>query len=359
MSTLALPAVHAGVDALLTRTLHFDERDPDAPRRPPLSDRDLDILHVLAELRYLTTTMIAALAWGSYNSRLRNRLHTLFHAGLIRRFRPPIVPRGGGAQWIYELDTKGHRALADRRPDRCPPWSRSELHAFSYAEHDLELNALLCELAARAAAHHQRSGPLVHAAPFDFHGARSGTIDPDREDRPLDADPANELGEGEIVRPGLSHRGPLEPDATLIGRHHRTGAPVAVLIEYDRTRRATKLISKLARYDHFLADGWRRTRYARQPDEPAVLFVTSTEQHVRNVLREADRQLTAATGSAHDVTRMRFPGREELAITSRPRLLAGDDRILQVTPRPSAASSDRGAAVTVTEARLSLAAVFG
>ena len=359
MSALALPEVHAGVDALLTRTLHFDERDPDAPARTQLTDRDLDILQALAELRYLTTTMLAALAWGSYNSRLRDRLHTLFNAGLIRRFRPPIVPRGGGAQWIYELDTRGHRALADRRPERCPPWSRSELHAFSYAEHDLELNALLCELAARAAAHQLRSGPLLRAAPFDICGARSGAIDPDRDGRPLDADPGNELGDGDLVRPGLSHRGPLEPDATLLGRHHRTGAPIAVLIEYDRTRRATKLVSKLARYDHFLSDGWRRTRYARQPDEPAVLFVTSTEQHVRNVLREADRQLTAAAGPADDETRMRFPGREELAITSRPRLLAGDDRILQVAPRPSTSPASRGGAVEVTEARLPLTAVFG
>jgi len=359
VSALLLPVVHAGVDALLTRTLHFDERDPVAPRRPPLTERDLDILYVLAELRYLTTTMVAALAWGTYNSRLRDRLHVLFHAGLIRRFRPPIVPRSGGAQWIYELDTKGHRLLAERRPESCPPWKLSELHAFSYAEHDLELNALLCELAARAAAHRGRAGALLHAAPFTIQGPRSGAIDPDHEERPLDAHPSNELPDGDVVRPGLSHRGPLEPDATLIGKHHQTGELISVLIEYDRTRRATKLTSKFARYDYFLADGWRRTRFATQPDEPAVLFVTSTEQHLPNALREADRQLTAATGPPDDPTRMRYAGREELALTSRARLLAGDDTIFQVSPRPAVEAGARAASAAIAEAQLPLAAVFG
>jgi hypothetical protein len=358
MSTALLPAIHASVESLTTRTLDFAERDSNAPSTLALADRDLDILHVLAELRYLTTTMIAALAWGAYSSRLRERLHALFNAGLIRRFRPPLIPGAGGAQWIYELDTKGHRALKDRRPDRCPDWTRSEIYSFSYCEHDLELNALICELAARAAAACNRTGPLLHAAPFAMHGPRTGRIDPDHDARPLDADPTNELPPGHLVHPGTSHPGLLEPDATLLGRHRATGRPIAVLIEYDRTRKATKLTGKLARYDHFLTDGWRRTRYARHPDEPAVLFITRTDEHLPNVLREADRQLTAHAGTDSDPTRTRYPGREELAFTSRRRLLEGEDTILQTTPRASRQARTAQATTPSLQARLPLSTLF-
>ncbi len=359
MSTALLPTIHASVEALTSRTLDFDDRDPDASRALTLTDRDLDILHVLAELRYLTTTMIAALAWGAYNSRLRERLHVLFHAGLIRRFRPPLTPGAGGAQWIYELDTRGHRTLKDRRPDHCPEWTRSEIYSFSYCEHDLELNALLCELAARAAAARDRTGPLLHAAPFAIHGPRTGRVDPDHDARPLDADPNNELPPGHLVRPGTSHAGLLEPDATLLGRHHATGQPIAVLIEYDRTRRATKLIGKLARYDHFLTEGWRRTRYARHPDEPAVLFITRTDAHLPSALREADRQLTANAGPDTDSTRIRYPGREELAFTSRRRLLDGDDTIRQTTRQAGRQLPPAQAATPSLQARLPLSTLFG
>ncbi len=135
-------------------------------------------------------------------------------------------------------------------------------------EHDLELNALLCELAARAAAHTDTTGPLWHAAPFRILGPRASRIDPDHETRPSDADPINQLPIGHVVRPGTSQRGVLEPDATLLGRHATTDQPISVLIEYDRTRRATKLIAKLARYDHFLTDGWRRTAMPTNPTSP-------------------------------------------------------------------------------------------
>lgn len=351
-----MPAVHRSVDTLITRTLHFDQHDGDA-RRLELTDRDLDILHALAELRYLTTAMIAALAWGSYTSRLRDRLHALFGAGLIRRFRPATMPGGGGAQWIYELDTNGHRALTEQRPDNCPPWTLSELYSFAYAEHDLELNALLCELAARAAHHHHRTGPLLHAAPFRILGPRSGRVDPDHDARPLDAEPDNELPHGHILRPGSSQAGLLEPDATLLG-HHAGGQPIAILIEYDRTRRTSKIIGKLARYDHFLTDGWRRSRYARHPDEPAVLFITRSDEHLPGVLREADRQLTASTGPAGQAVDLRYPGRSELGFTTRSRLLAADHTIQQVPPRPRPQPRQPTAAVATIEATLPLTSLF-
>lgn len=347
---LLLGDVHAGVEMLLSRSIEFDVRDGTRPRLS-LTDRDLDILEALCELRYLTTAMLAVLAWGRYNTRLRERLRLLFQAGLVRRFRPPAPPSGGRHQWIYELDVKGHRVLRERREGTVESWAPSELYSLSYAEHDLELNALLCEIAARGAAHVGQDGPLWRAAPFRIQGPRSGRVDPDQEARPTDADPRSELPPGSFVDPGSSVGGVIEPDATLTGSHAVTGEPIAVLIEYDRTRRATKLVGKLARYDHFLAGGWRRTRHATMPDEPGVLFVTREEQHIENVLREADRHLTASIVHHGERMRRHHPGREEIAVTSRGRLLAGDDKIVQVTPDPAARAS-------AVEQQLSLATLF-
>lgn len=353
---LLLPDLHASVDALVQRTVEFDDRRP--PRTLAITSRDLDILQVLAELRYLTTSMIAVLAWGSYSTRLRSRLPALFDAGLVRRFRPRLVNGAGVAQWVYELDSAGHRLLTTERPSVCPTWARSDLAAFSYAEHDLELNAVLCELAARAARRHGKRGPLLHAAPFTIHGDRTGRIDPDEEARPLDA-AANELPPDHIVRAGDSYEALLEPDATLVGHHAATGAPIAVLLEYDRTRRASKLASKLARYDAFLADGWRRTRHARCRHEPAVLFVIRDEKHLEAAMREADRLLTAWVGPGTAPRQQgRYPGREEIGFTTRERLMTTDAAVLQVPPHPPTQARRARTPVPTIETALSLSSLF-
>jgi hypothetical protein len=145
----------------------------------------------------------------------------------------------------------------------------------------------------------------------------------------------------------------------LCARAGLVSVGVVALIEYDRTNRATKLIGKLARYDHFLTDGWRRTRYARHPDDPAVLFITRTDAHLPNALREADRQLTAHAGPNSDSTRTRYPGREELAFTSRRRLLDGDDTILQTTRHASRQARSIQITTPTLQARLPLSTLFG
>jgi hypothetical protein len=330
---LLLPDVFAGVETLVSQGIEFDVWEGARPKLE-LTERDLDVLEALSELRYLTTGMLAVLAWGPYNTRLRERLRLLFHAGLVRRFRPPLSRTAGGAQWVYELDVSGHRALVEHRPASTPEWSRSELFAFSYVEHDLELNVLLCELAARAARHVGASGPLWRSAPFRIQGPRSGRVDPAVERRPADADPANELPEGHFADFAWDESGVLEPDATLLGIHAGTGKPIAIMIEYDRTRRATKLIGKLGRYDHFLADGWRYTRYGRLAFEPGVFFVTRDDDHVDNVLREADRRLRWSVGPAGGRPPRRYVGREEIGVISRSQLLEDASKILTVTEEP-------------------------
>jgi len=117
-------------------------------RTPELSpmvmqDRDIEILSTLYDYRFLTTTQISDLFFGSRSKALR-RLRQLYDNGLIERvFRPVVV---GSAEVIYCLDTMGVNVLTrhlgiDREQI---DWSRrSFIHLKSlFLEHALEVNRL-------------------------------------------------------------------------------------------------------------------------------------------------------------------------------------------------------------------------
>lgn len=108
------------------------------------------------------------------------------------------------------------------------------------------------------------------------------------------------------------------------------------MIEYDRTRRATKQLDRLRRYDWFLAEGWRESRYATLPHEPIVLVVCASERQLEPFVRAADGALTAWSGNDAQARRAYgfHPGREQVGFTTRDRLLAGDGELLQVPPTP-------------------------
>jgi hypothetical protein len=88
----------------------------------------------------------------------------------------------------------------------------ADIHSIAYVEHDLQVNALVLDLAHRARA---GEGPLLDEMPFAWHGPRRGEIDPREEQRPE--------GESETrarMLPrffhGGSREGVIKPDATLI-----------------------------------------------------------------------------------------------------------------------------------------------
>jgi hypothetical protein len=114
------------------------------------TDRDIEILGALDEQRYLTTSMLALLFWGSDSYAARRRLKRLHDAGLVERFRPAVAT-GGSHEWIYRLAERGWEVLAaEREPagGRVP----RELHYLGYVEHDLHVSSLVLKLALRAAA---------------------------------------------------------------------------------------------------------------------------------------------------------------------------------------------------------------
>jgi hypothetical protein len=81
----------------------------------------------------------------------------------------------------------------------------------------------------------------------------------------------------------LRHFAPLFPDATVTIYSRSLGTELDLLIELDRTRRPTKNVDKLDRYDAFLT-GWCRLmdRYRRDAALPAVVFVCPSEEQAKN-----------------------------------------------------------------------------
>jgi DNA-binding transcriptional ArsR family regulator len=168
------------------------------PARPALAltDRDVDLLAAVDEHRYLTTSMLALLFWGSDSSAARRRLKKLYDAGLLEKFRPAVAT-GGSHEWIYRLTESGWDVLAAEGE---PSGGRSprELHYLGYVQHDLEVSSLVLTLALRTA---PGDGPLAGRLPFEWHGPDRGSVDPARERQHGSPSPAATLPtNGEFMR---------------------------------------------------------------------------------------------------------------------------------------------------------------
>jgi hypothetical protein len=303
-----------------------------------ITQRDRQILTAVWDLGYLTTSMLALLFWGRPSSACYARLRLLHNVGFLDRFRPRVARTEGSHEWIYRMTELGWRDVVQHEDvGHAARFKPAKLTSVAYVEHDLQVNALIVHLlllACRAAGRRVDDG-LLAAAPFDVLGPRRGLVDPKV------GQPAQQLDGGSTtaftVRSELAVPGTLVPDATLLGTDAR-GRRTAVMVEYDRTRRPHKQISKWRRYDHFLTSGWRNTRYATLDIEPLVLFVCSDERQIPAFLRSADERLTAWHGLPSEVRAdAEHPGREQTAFTSRGRLFDGDWRMLQVPSRPPAA----------------------
>jgi len=147
--------------------------------------------------------------------------------------------------------------------------------------HDLQLNAWA--LAWRR---------LLGGALVEWHGEVE--IEPPRDLRPttpllVDGDwSAEDLRD---PRPRL-----LRPDAMLEVRRDRDGAISTYLIEFDRTRRVDKNYEKFRRYDAFLNWWWRHSPLGDLDEPPVVVFICQDEDHCRQFLTAADRELTGYIG---------------------------------------------------------------
>jgi hypothetical protein len=112
----------------------------------------------------------------------------------------------------------------------------------------------------------------------------------------------------------LARFAPLVPDATVTLHSDAFDGELDLLIELDRTRRPTKNIDKLHRYDAFLTAWWRLTeRYGHMRQPPVVIFVCPDEDQVISLMQAADREVTgrhARPGTASET--WSSPGRERM-----------------------------------------------
>lgn len=90
-----------------------------------LTDRDRDLVRLVAVHRVLTTDQLAALGFGNITT-ARHRLSALVRLGMVRRFRPH--PPTGSAPWHYVLGPVGATMLGveDREEKRWAPHVRVE-----------------------------------------------------------------------------------------------------------------------------------------------------------------------------------------------------------------------------------------
>jgi hypothetical protein len=307
-------------------------RRPAIPPPYALTDRDLRIFAWLEHHRFASTSMLATLFWANRGSAAHERLKLLHDAGFLDKFRPRTVG-GGSTEWIYRLTARGWQVLADRWRAALPRLPFGEVNDLSYVGHDLELDATLVEIFDAAYA---GSAPLIDRLPLDWHGPELGRIERDGGRPQARPGRAARLPAGQFVATANSLPGVLEPDATLIGKHVASGLPVAVLIEYDRTRRPAKQRDRWRRYDRFLTETWREGRFADHHCAPVVLYVVPATKQIPAFLREADKHLTGWIGSRIGSPGSgTYPGRDGVLFTSRERLLCRDWTVDAVPAHPA------------------------
>ena len=324
-SSAAERAARAG-SGLSAASIHWGRRGA-ASKPVAVTERDRRLLELLHDVNYLSSSQMALLGWGADSTCTRRRLRLLHDRGLIDKFRPAAP--AGSYEWNYRLTEEGWRMLSDRgmSADR-KLYKPADIHSIAYVEHDLQVNALVLQIAHRA---RTGEGPLLDAMPFGWHGPRSGEIAPREEQAPE--------GDSELRSRlprffhGGSREGVIKPDATLIlgGQEPRR----AVLIEYDRTARPHKQLQRLRRYDWFLTEGWTRGRFAHHPIAPILVFVTLYESALQALVRAADEILGASRAWPDTEGRPRlYVGRERVLFTTRERILSGDFRMLRAPSDP-------------------------
>jgi hypothetical protein len=305
-------AVHRGSRVLLLRDQHPLPKKLAEDLAP--QGRDLEIIRALWRYRFFLTSQIAREWWpGKSLYAAQRRLLRMTAAGWVTRFRPRLSK--GKHEWIYQLDRKGFE-LGKRCWGLDGPyieeakWRPRHVTEYSVVEHDLQVNAWVM-------AYRALSGNRM----IEWFGPDQGRIDvptkyEDRRFRRVELQDAS-LALSGYRRPRdlrLKHFAPVVPDATITLFSHASGSELDLLVELDRTRRPTKNLDKLRRYDAFLVAWCGMTdRYRHSAELPLVIFVCPGAGEAMSLMRAADCEVTglhAQPGTRPDT--WRAPGRERM-----------------------------------------------
>ena len=225
----------------------------------------------------------------------------MFKAGWIRRCEITTRYRGHN-QRVYSLGEAGFELLQAysgrtelaRNVDPDAKWRDPEVVDPRLVIHDLHANGWLFALETML-----RPGVIR-----GWCGPRSAVLEPPREkvrnqwvklapERvPLGSGQhldGLQLDEFEPVKPDLA----IELDLSMEGTPRR----VEVLVELDRSRRASANVGKFKRYDALL-NGWALSlrRYKLLGEPPIVVFVVEDDRKALEFLKAADGALTGRIG---------------------------------------------------------------
>jgi protein involved in plasmid replication-relaxation len=308
-------AVHRGDRVLLLRDQHPLPKKHAEDLTPQA--RDLEILRALWRYRFLLTSQIADEWWpGCSLYAAQRRLLRMTAAGWVTRFRPRLSK--GKHEWIYQLDRKGFElaktswGLEGRYIEEGAKWRPRHVREYSVVEHDLQVNAWV-----------RAYRKLVGDQIIDWLGPDQGRIEvPTLYDS--HARRYRKVGIDDTPRGWENYRrprdfrlrdfAPLVPDATITIYSDSLGKELDLLIELDRTRRATKNVDKLRRYDAFLTAWCRLTdRYRRGAVLAMAVFICPSEQQAKSLMEVADREVTGRiAGGGGRPEEWPYPGREQM-----------------------------------------------
>jgi Replication-relaxation len=279
------------------------QEPPKGPHKPPLPRKDdLEVLAALHELRFLTASQIGRrFMHGRALRSVQHRLGQMFRVGWIRRCEI-ATRRRGHTQRVYALDEAGFELIQANRGrtelarhiDPDARWRSPEVEDPRLVLHDLHANAWLFALESLLVPNVLRGWRGPRSARLDVPGerVRGQWVALTPETVPLGtghhlAD--LQLDEFRPVHPDFA----VELDLSLGDQRRR----VELMVEVDRSRRASSNYEKFRRYDALL-NGWAMAlpRYKALGEPPVVLFVVEDDEKALSFLKAADRNMTGRVG---------------------------------------------------------------
>ena len=311
-----------------------------------LGAQEQQILEVLARLPLSAPAVLAALInKPPKERRLRQLLREGLHdRGLISASALTIARKGGRAPTVYAVSARGREWLrleheklrADQPPPDClrPDRNLPAPGRGSTVPHTLAVQLVIGAL-------RQFGGtdvktiwrtPMMPGGRLDVGMAHS-----DRRDKRIRLEDLTGRAGLTVIGDALSAApGIVEPDVTVQMTGHVAGQrrSLTMLLEIDRTDRASYNTDKLIGYDHFLAGWCLRTRTFRAA-RPLVVFVARSPRSALRLLSRANDVMTVGVGiSGHDRATYQYYGRTHTAFTCIDWILGGQAYALRMSGVP-------------------------
>lgn len=334
-----VPETFTELDLDNLRGITWDKLTPlPADRRRQPSNRELEILAALWSYRFLFASQIHRRWWrGSSLRASQQALNQMAKAGWVRRFKLQTGERGA-QQRVYCLTRQGFE-LAQERTGRDGSFVDPEAKWREPVATDARRILRTLRVNGWGLAFEHEVGKLLRI----WRGPRAGRLDPPRrrirgewvEIAPGDI----VVGSGHKLRDfGASKFESVTPDATL-----ELSIPIGeerlrfdLLVEFDMARSNAASIERLQRYDGLIS-GWSGMldRYKLLGTPPVVLLVCEDERRAMNLLKIADRAVTARLAKpGAEETEWPHPGRKGIFVAVERDMHLGSMQALRLPELP-------------------------